>query len=56
MLAVKSEVESSAICLSPTICDFSGSATVPVASVGVPPTERCVAGKFTLLEATRAPQ
>jgi hypothetical protein len=36
------------------ISDFLGSATVPVASVGVPPTERCVAGSFTLPVAIRA--
>jgi len=31
---------------SPIFNDFSGNATVPVASVGVPPTEQCVADKF----------
>jgi hypothetical protein len=38
----------------PIISDFLGSATVPVAPVGVSPTERCAADNFTRSAAFRA--
>jgi len=44
-----------AVCLaSPIVSDFPGSATVSVASVGVPPAERCATDKFTRSVAVRA--
>jgi hypothetical protein len=38
----------------PINSDFLGSATVSVASVGVPPTERCASNDFTRSVAVRA--
>jgi len=40
--------------LTPIISDFQGSATVSVASVGVPPMDRCAPDNFTRSVAIRA--